>query len=212
MRKRLYILLVLTVIFVLFGCTQNNVSSTETPQPTPSVTSTPEVGGSSFEDIEKKTIEVLKNKDMKALSEIVHPEKGVQISPYANISLTHDITIQSNELLNLLDDNTMYNWGSYDGSGFDIELTFSQYYDKFIYTHDFMNAPKKAINEVIGKGNSLNHLFDIYPTDRYKTIEYHFDQVDPANQGIDWASLRLVFELVEDSWKLVAIVHDQWTI
>jgi hypothetical protein len=35
---------------------------------------------------------------------------------------------------------------------------------------------------------------------------------DPEYEGMDWRSLRLVFEKKNDIWYLVGIIHDQWTI
>jgi len=43
-------------------------------------------------------------------------------------------------------------------------------------------------------------------------VEYHFPGFDKKYEGMDWASLRLVLIEAKDGWKLVGIVHDQWTI
>jgi hypothetical protein len=36
--------------------------------------------------------------------------------------------------------------------------------------------------------------------------------INPKNEGLGWQSLRLVFEEFEGNWKLVGIIHNQWTI
>jgi hypothetical protein len=33
-----------------------------------------------------------------------------------------------------------------------------------------------------------------------------------SGQQLDWAALRLVFESVGDSWFLVGVIHDQWSV
>jgi hypothetical protein len=43
-------------------------------------------------------------------------------------------------------------------------------------------------------------------------VEYHFSGFDKKFEGMDWASLKLVFENSNNEWYLVGIVHDQWTI
>jgi len=49
-----------------------------------------------------------------------------------------------------------------------------------------------------------------YPTASF--VEFHFTGFDPQYGGIDWSSLRLVFENVGGNWLLIGIVHDGWTI
>ena len=43
-------------------------------------------------------------------------------------------------------------------------------------------------------------------------MEYHFPGIDPKFEGMDWRSLRLVFEQKNCTWYLVGIIHAQWTI
>jgi len=43
-------------------------------------------------------------------------------------------------------------------------------------------------------------------------VEYHFPGIDPQYGGLDWRSLRLVFQQSGGEWYLVGIIHDQWTI
>ena len=47
---------------------------------------------------------------------------------------------------------------------------------------------------------------------RAMVVEYHFPGFDPQYGGLDWASLRLVFQEFEGRWVLVGIIHDEWTI
>jgi hypothetical protein len=42
-------------------------------------------------------------------------------------------------------------------------------------------------------------------------VEYYFPGFDSKYAGMDWQSLRLVFQQENGQWYLVALVHSQWT-
>lgn len=152
---------------------------------------------------------LLKNHDLQALSSMIHPEEGIVFSPYSYI----EERVQSfspDELVDLWDTTTVTTWGSYDGSGEPIELPFQQYYHRFIYDEDFVNADQIGYDLKIGTGNTLSNIEEQYPNGHF--VEYHFPAIDPQYEGMDWRSLRLVFEPQEDQWYLVAVIHDEWTI
>ena len=56
----------------------------------------------------------------------------------------------------------------------------------------------------------LENQFEVY--DNPIIVEYYFPGFNPEYEGMDWKSLRLVFEQYEDNWYLVGIIHNQWTI
>jgi hypothetical protein len=148
---------------------------------------------------------------MKQLAGLAHPDKGIQFSPYAYIDTTKDIKVKAEELPSLWKDSNAKLWGQYDGSGAPIELNFAAYFERFVYDHDYANAPKIGYNKAIGSSTTKNNLFEVYPKDQYMTVEYHFEGFDQQFKGADWASLRLVFMYDKGTWFLVAVIHDQWT-
>ncbi len=152
----------------------------------------------------------LKTKDFPEFSTYVHLVKGVRFSPYAYVDISQNVIFHPEIIRNSLHNAKKYMWGSYDGSGFPIELTFDEYFKKFIYDQDFANAKNISYNRIVGVGNSLNNVFDAYPN--AIVVEYHFPGFDPQFEGMDWESLRLVFEKEDGTWFLVGIIHDQWTI
>jgi PBP1b-binding outer membrane lipoprotein LpoB len=160
----------------------------------------------------KETIKVLKEHDMAKLAELIHPKKGVQFSPYSYIHTASDVQVMGSGLAALWANTSTTHWGEYDGSGDPIDLTFPDYWDKFVYNQDFAAAPQISYNMILGKGNMINNVFSIYPTSTYITVEYHFPGLDPQYQGMDWTSLRLIFENAGGQWVLVAVVHDQHTM
>ncbi|MDQ5823841.1 MAG: hypothetical protein M3441_06450 [Chloroflexota bacterium] len=157
-----------------------------------------------------EAIEALKNKDMQALSDLVHPEKGVGFAPYQYIDETN-LTLTREEIAGALADDTVRHWGAFDGTGDPMDMTFAEYYDRFIYNHDFAAAPNISYNQFKGHGNSINNMFVVYP--EAIGVEYHFPGFDPQYEGMDWNALYLVFEKHTDgNWYLVHITHGQWTI
>ncbi|HEX8597144.1 MAG TPA: hypothetical protein VF952_01345 [Chloroflexia bacterium] len=157
-----------------------------------------------------EAIEALKNKDMQKLSGLAHPEKGVGFAPYQYIDETN-LTLTREELAGALEDDSVRHWGAFDGTGDPMDMTFEEYYDRFIYNHDFAAAPNISYNQFKGHGNSINNMFLVYP--EAIGVEYHFPGFDPQYEGMDWNALYLVFEQHTDgNWYLVHISHGQWTI
>lgn len=156
-----------------------------------------------------EVIEDIKNKDFDDLSDYVSSE-GLLFSPYGYVDIENSVVLSEDEVENLDENNEEYQWGSYDGSGEDILLNFSDYYDEFIYDQDFVEAEIIGNNVRIGQGNTLENIHEVF--ENAKFVEFHFSGFDDEYEGMDWVSLRLVFIEDGDSWNLVAIVHDQWTI
>jgi outer membrane murein-binding lipoprotein Lpp len=157
-----------------------------------------------------EAVNYLKNKDMEGLASVVHPLMGVRFTPYEYIDLQNDLVFTKDRIATFLEDTQNYTWGSFDGSGEPIIMTFSEYFDRFIYDVDFANAQMIGNNYSIGKGNSQNNISEAYPDAYY--IEFHFPGFEPEYEGMDWRSLRLVYEKMDGVWYLVGIVHGEWTI
>jgi hypothetical protein len=157
-----------------------------------------------------EVVELLKIKDMNSLSNYIHPVKGVRFTPYSFVKLNSNLVFTSQQIINLMQNSQIYTWGEFDGSGDPIQKTFGDYYDLFVYDQDYSNPHMIGNNIEIGTGNSINNIPQAYPDGLY--IEFHFTGFDPQFFGLDWRSLRIVFENVNGTWYLVGIVHNQWTI
>ncbi len=155
-------------------------------------------------------IDLLKNMDIVGLSSHIHPTKGVRFSPYSYVDLQNDQVFNSGQIASAWTGANVYSWGSYDGSGEAIMKTFVDYYGDFVYDVDFANPHIIGNNVVVGTGNMINNVDVSYPGGEF--VEFHFTGFDPQYEGMDWKSLRLVFEDYGGTWYLVGIVHDQWTI
>ena len=191
-------------------------ASSQAPAPTVSPSSGPSLEPTATpvqkltkEETAEAVVQAFKDRDLDKLRQLVHPTKGVQFSPYVYI---HEDTAQKfqQDTLPGFDDNTLYVWGEHDGSGETIKLTFKDYYEKFIYDHDYVNREKLGEDEVIRIGNMVNNIKEIFPESYI--ADYHFSGFDKSFEGIDWASLVVVVEQHEDNWYVVAITRTQWTV
>ncbi|MEK7154485.1 MAG: hypothetical protein AAB792_02935, partial [Patescibacteria group bacterium] len=157
-----------------------------------------------------EVILAIKNKDFSKLATYIHPSKGLRFSPYAYVNTQENLVFGADKIRNISNDKKKYVWGTYEGSGFPIELTFEEYFKGFVYTHDFVNAKEITYNRFTDRGNMTNNVFEAYPGSI--VVDYYFPPTDPEFGGMDWAGLRLVFEKINDNWYLVGVIHDEWTI
>ena len=157
-----------------------------------------------------ETVELLKDKNMNSLSSYIHPNKGVRFTPYSYVDLQEDLMFSSQQIINLLQSSQVYTWGAFDGTGDPIQKNFNDYFDRFVYDKDYSNPHIIGNNVEIGTGNSINNITQAYPNGQF--VEFHFTGFDPQYGGMDWRSLRLVFEELNNTWHLVGIIHSEWTI
>ena len=145
-----------------------------------------------------------------ALAAYVHPELGVTFTPYSTVEPDSDLTFTAEQIKGLAQDQTVYTWGFEDGRGDPIQMTMLQYFERYVYNYDYTQAPQIGIDRVITGGNALENLAEAYPGCRF--VDFSFPSTDPVNDGMDWSSLKLVFQPSETRWYLVGIVHGEWTI
>lgn len=171
----------------------------------------PEPNDSILISITKKVLTLVKEKNYVSFAEYIHPVSGLRFSPYSYIDSVKDIRLSRDKFLAAVKNKKQkITWGSYDGSGDRILLALEGYFKEFVYDADFVNPEKLATNKIIGVGNSLNNLEEIYPGLAF--TESYFSGFEKKYEGMDWRSLRLVFKKEGDRYYLVAIIHDQWTI
>lgn len=157
-----------------------------------------------------KTMEAFKDMDQELLGTLTHPEEGVRFTQYSNVNVEEDLVFTTEEMENFFDDTDKYVWGRYDGVGDNIELAPNEYYEEFIYTQDFIDPEEIGYNEIISNSGTIQeNQFEVY-SDAI-IAEYYFSGFDEELDGMDWESLRLVFQYYGDTWYLVGVIHNQWT-
>jgi hypothetical protein len=156
------------------------------------------------------TLDALKRRDSPGLAALAHPTKGVRFSPYSFVNFSRDVVLTRQELANIYADTKTRVWGVTDGKGDDIVGTFSDYSRQYVWSRDFIAAPKTAYNKTIGSGNTTDNTAQVHPD--AILFEAYDPGPDPAMESVQWQCLRLLFEADGGTWYLVGVVHGQWTI
>ena len=110
----------------------------------------------------EQVIRALRDQDADRISAFVHPEKGVRFTPYTFVSLDRDLVFNQEGIKNFFTDDKEYLWGYFDGTGWEIRMTPAEYYQRFVYSHDFADAEQVGYNEVLSFGNMLENQFEVY--------------------------------------------------
>lgn len=152
----------------------------------------------------------LQEGDYETVASYVHPEKGVTFTPYSTVNPDIDLCFTSSQVAAFGEDVSTYIWGVWDGLGDPISLTVAEYLDTFALSQDFTQAPNIGINTTQGSGNSIENVSAIFSQGRY--VEYYYPQIDVELMGLDWCALKLVFEVYNNQWYLVGVIHSQWTV
>jgi hypothetical protein len=156
-------------------------------------------------------MDLISTQDATGLNLHVSPTQGVRFTAYPYVDPGTDMVFYAGSTVpTLFTDNTVYLWGTKDGSGDPITGDFTSYYSDYVYTSDFVNCDIIGINTSIGTGNTMNNLTTSYPGASF--VEFHFTGFDPQYGGMDWQSLTLVFEYDSGYWYLIGVIHGQWTI
>ncbi len=161
--------------------------------------------------LSKQILSILKHNNYQQLDFFINSE--VRFSPYGYIDTLEDKKLTAEQLVNYLTKNKLerIDWGILDDeNGKPILLTAQEYFKKFVYDVDFLNAPNISLNKTISSGNSLNNIDSVYKHCTY--IEFYFPGFEKKYEGIDWRSLKLVFKKQDNKFFLIGIVHNQWTI
>lgn len=152
----------------------------------------------------------LQQQDWGALAAYIHPDRGVTFTPYSTVDPDSDLNFSADQLRGLAQDPNVYTWGFEDGRGEPIQMTFPQYFERYVYDRDYIQAPELGVDRIMTGGNALENLVEIYDGCRF--VDFSFPSSDPVNDGLDWSSLKLVFQSEGERWYLVGIVHGEWTI
>ncbi|RLQ97278.1 hypothetical protein [Falsibacillus albus] len=200
-----------SLLLIITGC--SHVShAPKKPSSIPVSTNVKKDPISDKEQVMIKTEEIykcLKEERFACLSSFIDSEKGILFSPYVFIP-ENALIFKTKDLETLDDDDHIYTWGTADGSGMPIELAPTAYFDKFILNNRASTPDEIIFDRLVKRGNMISNLKVKYPNGMM--VEYHFNGTE-KNDAMDWSSLYFVFEKDKHSeWKLVALIHSQWTI
>ena len=208
----MYRLPLITLISVLLftACSNRKNAAEEERDNTQLETSLSLPGDTSLEAASQQILSLLKAGHYDSLALYIHPEKGIRFAPYAFIDTTIYKVFTRDAFTEALASEEILHWGTFDGSGAAIDMDIPSYFKRFVYDADYLNAEHSSLNQSLAVGNSIQNLEEIYPGLPY--TESYFSGFEPEYAGMDWRALSLVFEQVSGHYRLVAIVHNEWTI
>lgn len=193
------IILFLVVVILLIVSYQNNISI-------------PNKANNESKDVitvAKSVLIALKNKDYTSLENLASSQ-GLSWNEYPSLDLSKNDIVKT-EISNIPTNSQKYLFGYTDGRGDPINLTISEYLNKWIYNQDYINADEVVINKVADGGtNSLNTI--IKDAGDRTVVAFHFKGFDPKYEGMDWTTIYLVFDLENGEYKLRGIAKNNWTI
>lgn len=197
------------------NATPNGQQNTNPPPAADTITNgsllTPQQAKAVIEQHAMIALRALAENNTMQLAGMVHPQKGVRFSPYAFVNTDTDMVFLQQQVAKLAAEVQKYTWGTFDGSGEPITLTYNEYRKKFVTDKDYLNkADSVGYNQIIGRGNSLNNREKVY--DKAIIVEYYQNGKNPDFGGMDWGSLALAFEKYNGQWYLTGIMHNSWTI
>jgi hypothetical protein len=160
--------------------------------------------------VAREVVAALQRRDIDSLARLAHPTKGIRFTPYTRVDPVTDRRFTPAQMTAQWPKPDSLLWGSFDGTGDPMRLSFRQYFDKFVYDFDAVRAPRVARDSApMGIGNSIYNLPEAYPG--ATIIEFNSPGTDPQYGGMDWRSLWIVLERVGEEHRVVGIVHGSWT-
>lgn len=99
-------------------------------------------------------------------------------------------------------------WGFTDGVGDPIELPLEPFLQRIAGSTALTSTEAIGYDTVIGSGSTINNVADEFPG--ATIVEYHYTGTE-FFAGLDWESVRFVWDTSGDGPILLAIVQDAWT-
>lgn len=157
-----------------------------------------ETSGTSYDDIAVNVLTCLLTQNMELLSTYIG-DSGLQLSPTGSAT-AYDITLSATEVSSFFSLSTQ-SYGTYPGSGESIDLSPTQYYEKYIVPQKF------DFSLAVVSYNNTNDLSVVSSSlQSPKTISYHY-----APNVMEWKHLILVFESESNRDVLCGIIYQDVT-
>lgn len=150
----------------------------------------------------------IKDLDYQLLAKYAHSEKGIIFSSDAFVNYDEDPVFKAEQIKEFNPD-TVYKWGYYEASEIPLELTVNEYFNLNVYSKDFIHCRQVGINSIIRSGNCPENVAEMFPSGIF--IEFHDEGTKEFDQ-LDWASLKIVLEKYNGTFKVVAIISSNYTL
>lgn len=202
----------LLTVFLFTACEKKNpqpdiISATETVA-TKDSAAVPLTKQDSLRKMNDEILKTLKAGDLSAFSEFIHPDKGVRFSMYAYTDTLKDKHFSKADFLKYSQTPVKFTWGEKDGTGEPLILSIKDYIAQWVFKKNFTGA-SYSVNHFQESGNSLNNLQKIYPNADFTE---NYLKGSEKYSGMDWKTLRFVFEKKNGRYYLTAVINDEWTV
>lgn len=157
-------------------------------------------------ELANQTLECVKNEDFKNLEKYIHDEKGLVFAYATNID-SHSPVFLKNQVGEFGNDYNKYVWGIGTHSDELLELTVNEYFEKYLYSEDYLNVEKISINNTIGITNAIDNVEEVFPDCIY--IEFYYEGTEEYDY-LDWSSLKVVMEKYDGQLKVVGLVNSYY--
>ncbi len=98
-------------------------------------------------------------------------------------------------------------WGSEPGTGDPIVMSIQEFIDQLAGSPALTSTEVVGYDVTVGSGTTINNLADRFPG--AAVVEYHYEGT-AFYGGLDWASVRFVYDVTFPNPVLLAIVQDAW--
>jgi len=138
------------------------------------------------------------------LASLVHPERGLTLHAHW---WNPAVNIPASAIANVFTDATSYYWGTEDGSGFDINGSFTDVALPLL-DKDMILSTQTACNEILaGNTTGLVRLPDGYDQVNFFSVYRQATDIE-----FDWGSWVVGVEKVEGRYVVSYLVHFAWEI
>ena len=145
--------------------------------------------------------------DGDGLAKLVHPDRGVRVSPSVFVDPETDLTLERDDVARLWTDEAIRDWGYSEGSGDPITLTGAGYVAAYVTDNGFDTPVRVLVGGSDQTGGTVNNATDVYAD----AAIVEFRSEGNAASETDWTALRMAFVFDEDGCnRLVGLISDRW--
>lgn len=209
------LLLVIATGWWLPGC--RNATNTDTPKDTAvvnlpiedSITPPPQGDSLAVVRLNQQVLKAIKAGDYEAFARFIHPVQGVRFSLSGFIDTVKDPVFSAARLLEFAGPRKSEKliWGT-DMEGEPINLTLAQFLKQQLYKADFSTADSVGYKNIFRSGVDEQVMKAAYGKQAF--VDNYFPGFKKEYDGMDWQSLRLVFDDYNGKPYLIGAVHEEW--
>ncbi|RYX82101.1 hypothetical protein EON83_21040 [bacterium] len=172
------------------------------PRPAPRSPHTPRLLNMS-----RQVATYLKQNNMQGVSRYVDSRWGLRFSGEVFVN-DGDVKLSRTQVARLRTDKTIRNWGTYYGDDGPIKLNWTDYRKRYVWPRDFTMDKRASVNGTVrGHSTVINNMREFYPKATF--VEFYLPP--SSHDGMDWASLWMVWRQNGATWRLIGIAYNQWS-